>query len=118
MMVSTQGGRPPAEGTDTMKVSKKQRETLAQLWTVKTAAGLVVDTGLADRPTIETQIDLKTARRHGFAKLNGNACSALLEKGLIRLLTVTERHPQAGAYASYRVQVAVLTDLGREVAGV
>lgn len=103
-----------------MKVTKKQRETLTAIWTKRTAAGMVRDTGLADRPLVHSQIDAATARRHGFAKLNGNACSSMLDRGLIRLLTVTERHTgtYSGETYTYRVEVAVLTDLGREVIGV
>lgn len=100
-----------------MKVTKKQRETLTRIWTERTAAGTVATIGTN---TVRTLIDTKTATLHGFGKLNGNTCSSLLGKGLIRLLTVTQVH-QATSYGrpyTYRIQVAVLTDAGRQVIGV
>ena len=100
-----------------MKVTKKQRETLTRIWTERTAAGTVAQ---INGHTVRTLIDTKTATRHGFGKLNGNACASLLDKGLIRLLTVTQVH-QATSYGrpyTYRIQLAVLTDLGRQVIGV
>jgi hypothetical protein len=100
-----------------MKVTKKQRETLTRIWTQRTAAGTVATIGTN---TVRTLIDTKTATLHGFGKLNGNACSSLLGKGLIRLLTVTQVHKATshGRPYTYRIQVAVLTDAGRQAIGV
>jgi hypothetical protein len=100
-----------------MKVTKKQRETLTRIWTQRTAAGTVATIGTN---TVRTLIDAKTATRHGFGKLNGNACSSLLEMGLIRLLPVPHVHRAScsGRRYTYRIQVAVLTDAGRQAIGV
>jgi hypothetical protein len=102
---------------NTAKVTKAQRATLVRIWTERTAAGTVAN--FSGTP-VRTLIDTKTATAHGFGKLNGNACSSLLGKGLIRLLTVTQVHTGTsyGRPFTYRIQVAVLTDLGRQVIGV
>lgn len=109
------------EGTDTMattKITKKQRETLKGIWTERTAAGITAQGPEGHR--FRTLIDTRTATAHGFVKLNGNACSSLLEKGLIRLLTTTTTWTSDvyGKTYTNRIQVAVLTDAGRAAIGV
>ncbi|QBZ73556.1 hypothetical protein SEA_MISCHIEF19_71 [Streptomyces phage Mischief19] len=98
-----------------VKVTKTQRATLVKIWTERTAAGMVSPDG-----NLRTLIGTRTATKLGFAKLNGNACSSLLGKGLIKLYktSATETYTSYGKVYTMHVQVAVLTDLGREVIGV
>lgn len=97
--------------TKTAKLSKAQRSNLVRIWTERCAYGLKA----TDRQMV-TLIDARVCTLTGFARMNRNASSSLVSKGLARVLTTTVEY--SNDYADFRVQVLVLTDKGREAIGV
>lgn len=101
------------------KATKAQLKTLKGIWTQRTAAGMICQG--PEGNTFRTLIDTRTADRFGFAKLNGNSCASLVQKGFITLLKVPSTGHSFDSYGkTYTswVQVAVLTDAGRAAIGV
>jgi hypothetical protein len=87
------------------KLTKTQIANLTQIWTERTAFG----TTDRVRTFRLTRAEAKTL---GYAWINRNSANALLAKGYITGMVTLDN------YLGNRVEVAVLTDLGRAAIGV
>lgn len=91
-----------------MKLTATQTKNLKAVWTTKVAGGLVK----ADDRRRQTRISKATAAKAGYAAINGNSVSGLLNKGLAREMVTTDE------VNGFRVTILVLTEKGREAIGV
>lgn len=91
-----------------MKLTKNQTENLKAIWTSKVAYGV-----FSTERSHWARIGKTECAATGFVNMHSNASQSLVMKGLARPLTTLVDCGQG-----YRVQVLVLTDLGRAQLGV